>query len=67
MLRLGPGLFVALLTLVAPSLSAQGTTPPSAWRYFGGNKAFTRYAPLDQIDRDNVDKFQAELKQRLGK
>jgi glucose dehydrogenase len=53
-LRLGSGLFVVLLTLVTASLSAQDTTPPSAWRYFGGNKAFTRYAPLDQIDRDNV-------------
>ena len=27
---------------------------PSEWRYFGGNKAFTRYSPLDQINRDNV-------------
>src|SRR5262245_31891035 len=24
------------------------------WRYFGGDKAFTRYSPLDQINRDNV-------------
>ena len=24
------------------------------WAYFGGDKAFTRYAPLDQITRDNV-------------
>jgi quinoprotein glucose dehydrogenase len=24
------------------------------WRYYGGDHAFTRYAPLDQITRDNV-------------
>ncbi|HWW88705.1 MAG TPA: PQQ-binding-like beta-propeller repeat protein, partial [Vicinamibacterales bacterium] len=24
------------------------------WRYFGGDKAFTRYSPADQINRDNV-------------
>ncbi|MCY4507986.1 MAG: PQQ-binding-like beta-propeller repeat protein, partial [Acidobacteria bacterium] len=24
------------------------------WSYFGGTRAFTRYAPLDQIDRSNV-------------
>jgi quinoprotein glucose dehydrogenase len=27
------------------------------WTYFGGDKAFTRYAPLDQIDRDNIDRL----------
>ena len=31
-------------------LEAQDT-----WRYFGADKAFTRYAPLDQIDERNVD------------
>ena len=24
------------------------------WQYYGGDKAFTRYSSLDQIDRDNV-------------
>ena len=24
------------------------------WRYYGGDHAFTRYAPFDQITRDNV-------------
>ncbi len=28
------------------------------WAYYGGDKAFTRYAPLDQITRDNVDDLQ---------
>ena len=53
--RISTTLSVVLLTVVAPSLSAQDTTTPSAWQYFGGDKAFTRYAPLDQIDRENVE------------
>ena len=28
------------------------------WAYFGGDKAFTRYAPLDQITDDNVGDLQ---------
>ena len=26
------------------------------WRTYGADKGFTRYSPLDQIDRDNVKK-----------
>jgi len=33
---------------------AQERVPAREWRYFGGDKAFTRYSPLDQITRDNV-------------
>ena len=32
---------------------AQGQ-PQTGWRYFGGDKGFTRYSPLAQISRDNV-------------
>ncbi len=28
------------------------------WRTYGGDKAFTRYSPLDQINRDNVKNLQ---------
>lgn len=28
--------------------------PQTEWRYYGGNKGFTRYSTLDQINRDNV-------------
>src|SRR5688572_25706069 len=31
-----------------------GGEPRTEWRYFGGDKAFTRYSPLAQITRDNV-------------
>src|SRR5262245_61719462 len=44
---------VGLLLSVA-ALHAQTRTASREWRYFGGDKAFTRYSPLDQITRDNV-------------
>ncbi len=47
----------ALATLLlggGARLSAQ-TDDTFEWRYYGGDAAFNRYAPFDQIDRDNVD------------
>ncbi|MDP6579726.1 MAG: PQQ-binding-like beta-propeller repeat protein [Vicinamibacterales bacterium] len=43
---------VVLWVLGAVMVGAQA--PAGEWLYFGGDKAFTRYSPLDQIDRDNV-------------
>ena len=37
-------------------VSTQGKTID--WRYFGGDKAFTRYSPADQINRTNVRSLQ---------
>ena len=34
------------------ALHAQATGTPE-WRYWGGDKAFTRYLPLDQINAAN--------------
>ena len=45
------------LSLVVAAVAAprsQERVPSGEWRYFGGDKAFTRYSPLDQINRDNV-------------
>lgn len=43
------------LALSRPAVTeAQRRQAPAEWRYFGGDKAFTRYAPLDAINRDNV-------------
>ena len=42
-----------LLTAVA-AMQAQDRALTREWRYFGGDKAFTRYSPLDQITRENV-------------
>ncbi len=44
--------------LVVSATSAIGQEPAREWRYFGGDEAFTRYAPLDQIDRHNVDQLE---------
>ncbi len=41
-----------------------GTQPPPAqaeWRFFGGDKGYKRYAPLDQINHENVAKLQDPL------
>ena len=45
-------LTAALLGLTAALPAA--AQPAGEWRYFGGDAAFTRYSPLDQIDRENV-------------
>jgi len=46
-------LSVLFLGTVVTTVS-QERTATREWRYFGGDKAFTRYSPLDQITRDNV-------------
>ncbi len=48
---------LAVLTLCAATIAvvaSQAPAPPTEWRYYGGNKGFTRYSALDQINRDNV-------------
>ena len=53
--RVGVLIVVGLAGLATIAGSAQdGETPSGEWPYFGGTRAFTRYAPLDQIDRRNV-------------
>jgi len=47
---LAAGALVAAMGTV--STHSQGRTVD--WRYFGGDKAFTRYSPADQINRDTV-------------
>ena len=39
---------------IAASATSQAPQPRAEWRYFGGDKGFTRYSALDQINRDNV-------------
>ena len=48
---------LALATIIALSpaaASAQRGAGDGEWRYYGGDAGSTRYAPLDQIDRDNA-------------
>ena len=47
-----PALAIAGLTAVAAAAQTSGAS--SEWPYFGGTRAFARYAPLDRIDRTNV-------------
>ena len=47
---------VAVLTAVMTApLGAQRGTNDGQWTVHGGDKGFTRYAPLDQINEENVD------------
>ena len=50
------GLCVCLVLAGSVVVRAQdaGSQPGGEWRYYGGNKGFTRYSPLDQINLDNV-------------
>lgn len=57
--RIGTGLLLSLSLGVGGCASDVGSgIPPRDWTYFGGDRAFTRYAPLDQIDRENVQSLQ---------
>ena len=52
---IGAGSLALVVWLGACEPRADGGNADSAdWAYFGGDKAFTRYAPLDRITRDNV-------------
>jgi glucose dehydrogenase len=50
------GLAFAFIAVSAGRVFTQGKTVE--WRYFGGDKAFTRYSPADQINRNNVKNLQ---------
>jgi glucose dehydrogenase len=52
--RISVGCLSFCLALGAAALQSQGRGASTEWRYYGGSKAFTRYSPLDQINRDNV-------------
>jgi len=45
---------LALAASIAATLNAQPKSGGVEWRTYGGDKGFTRYSPLDQIDRNNV-------------
>ena len=51
---IAPVFLVGLVGLEACATDVGGAPEPQGWTYFGGDKAFTRYAPLDQINRENV-------------
>src|SRR5690349_13040134 len=49
---LGLSLALGFAGLITFGVQGQGKT--IEWRYFGGDKAFTRYSPADQINRETV-------------
>src|SRR5687767_4828027 len=51
---------VALLLAMASAAAQQppAAAPNSEWRTYGADLASTRYAPLDQINRDNFAKLE---------
>jgi len=51
---------IAGLSSCAP---VEEAVPSGEWRYFGADKAFTRYSPLDQINRDNVTELEIVWRQ----
>jgi quinoprotein glucose dehydrogenase len=46
----------AMVAVVAAAALAQ-QKPAREWNSYGGDKGFTRYSPLDQINRDNVSQL----------
>jgi len=49
---------VTLVICVIAAGNAQKKPANTEWRSYGGDKGFTRYSPLDQINRDNVKNLQ---------
>jgi quinoprotein glucose dehydrogenase len=49
---------IAAVALMAGTAPAQTGTSDGEWRYWGGDAGTTHYAPLDQIDRTNVDQLE---------
>src|SRR5262245_57500193 len=47
-------LTLGLVALAAAVISSQDRNARTEWRYYGGDKGYTRYSALDQINRDNV-------------
>ena len=47
-------LAVGTVVIAAVAIRSQERTPTHEWRYFGGDKAFTRYSPADQINKLRV-------------
>ena len=57
----GGGLALGVLA-AGLSLAAQSAPAPE-WRYWGGDRAFTRYLPLDQITAQNVAQLKVAWRQ----
>ena len=54
---IGAGMFVSLVVFATGTVGTQ-RQPHGEWRYYGGDKGYTRYSPVDQINKDNVARLQ---------
>src|SRR5262245_65739118 len=49
--------FLLVAALGSAAVRTQTRSGASEWRFFGGDKGYKRYSPLDQINRDNVGRL----------
>src|SRR5262245_47662993 len=49
---------IALVALIAVTLVQAQNRPSGEWRYYGGDAASTRYSPLSDVTRANVNNLQ---------
>src|SRR5215203_214055 len=55
---LGCAVLVGLVASAFPGSAQKGSPASGEWRAYSGDTGSTRYAPLDQITRDNVKNLQ---------
>src|SRR5580704_12010453 len=53
-IRQAIGLAAVVGSIIASAVAQQKSGSNGEWSSYGGDKGFTRYSPLDQINRDNV-------------
>jgi quinoprotein glucose dehydrogenase len=56
----------AALLIAAVGAQGQRTTEEGAWPVYGGDAAFTRYSPLDQIDSGNAERLAVAWRRPMG-
>ncbi len=61
-----PWLVLGLVVTVALGSESLGAKKDWEWRIYGGDERGTRYSPLDQINRGNVDRLEVAWTFRTG-
>ena len=51
---LGAGMLCAVSLAYSARVQSQAAPTTGEWRDYAGDKGFTKYSPLDQIDKNNV-------------
>ena len=58
------GMAILILFCVSPVPAQQGARN-GEWRTYGGDEGSTRYSPLDQINRTNINNMPLTVRSRL--